>query len=177
MRRPETSEYAEYYGLYINQVPDGDILELLAAGVRRSREVLGELPQAWETHRYQPGKWTIREVVGHMVDVERMFGYRALSMARADPAPLPGMDQELWAAQSNAGDRPLAALIADLERARASSIAMFESFDDASWERRGKASGVGFGVRAFPYILAGHEIHHLRVLEEKYLRPLRDEAA
>ncbi|MCP3958849.1 MAG: DinB family protein [bacterium] len=177
MRRPNPDEYNEYYSLYINQVPEGDILEMLATGVQASRRLLGGLPEAWEVYRYEPGKWSLREVVGHVIDVERVFGYRALSMARSDPAHLPGMDQDPWAASSNAGDRPLASQLEDLERARASSIAMFESFDGETWDRRGTASGFEFTVRAFPYILAGHEIHHLRVLEERYLKPLRDAAA
>ena len=177
MRRPEPDEYADYYSLYIDQVPEGDILELLATGVQASRRLLGGLPEEWETHRYEPGKWTLREVVGHMTDVERLFSYRALAMARSDPASLPGMDQDQWAAASNAADRPLAAQIEDLERARASSIALFESFPEEAWDRRGVASGFEFTVRAFPYIQAGHEIHHLRVLEEKYLKPLHDAAA
>ena len=172
MQRPEPSEYAEYYGLYVNQVPEGGILDLLARGVRRTGEMLGSLPTDWETYSYAPGKWSIREVVGHIVDTERLFGYRALSMARADAAALPGMDQDQWSAASNAADRPLAALLSDLERARHSSIALFESFDDAMWDRSGTASDCHFGVRSFPYIMAGHEIHHQKVLDERYLKPL-----
>ncbi len=169
MRRPETSEYAEYYGLYVNQVPDGDILELLDQGVRRTLDVLGGLPSERETFAYEPGKWTLRQVVGHMVDTERVFGYRALSIARCDPAALPGMDQDSWTAASNAAVRPLTAQLAELEAVRRSSIALFGSFDEAMWDERGTASDVEFCTRAFPYIIAGHEIHHLKVLEERYL--------
>ncbi len=174
MKRPNPSEYAEYYGTYVNKVSDGDVLQILADEVIRTVELLGGLPPEWGTYRYEPDKWSVTEVLGHMVDVERLFGYRALSIARADPAPLPGMDQDLWAASSNAGDRPLASLLEDLCCARSSSIAMFRSFDEATWERRGVASDCPFSVRTFPYILAGHEIHHRRVLEERYLKPLRD---
>ena len=177
MKRPHPSEHAEYYGLYVNQVPDGDVLEILDEEVGRTVELLGGLPPEWETYRYEPGKWSVREVMGHVVDGERLFGYRALSIARADPADLPSMDQDQWAGSSNAGDRPLAALLDDLERARRSSIAMFESFDEEMWARRGMASGFEFSVRTFPYILAGHEIHHRRVLEERYLKPLRARGA
>ncbi len=176
MQRPDPTEYGEYYSLYIDQVPDGDVLEILESGVRRTVEVLADVPESWETHRYQPDKWSLREVIGHVVDVERLFSYRALSIARSDPADLPSMDQDQWAAASNAGERPLASLLADFERARASSLAMLESLAEDTWERRGLASGFEFSVRSFPYILAGHEIHHRRVLEEKYLRPLREQA-
>ncbi len=174
MKRPHPSEHAEYYGLYIHQVPDGDVLQILDEGVGRTVELLGGLPPEWETYRYEPGKWSVREVMGHVVDVERVFGYRALSIARADPATLPGMDQDQWAASSNAGDRPLASLLEDLRWARRSSLAMFKGFDDATGERSGVASDCPFSVRTFPYIVAGHEIHHRRVLEERYLKPLRE---
>ncbi len=169
MQRPQPSEYEEYYTLYVNQVPDGNILQILGDGVKRTADLLGGLPPDQETYRYESGKWSVREVLGHVIDVERVFAYRALSIARADPAALPGMDQDVWSAAANAGDRPIARQLEDFRSARASSIAMFESFDDAVWERRGTASGFPFTVRTFPWILAGHEIHHRRVLEERYL--------
>ena len=175
MQRPQLSEYAEYYDTYVSKVPDDDVFQVLAEQVDRTARLLGSLPAEWETYRYQPGKWSIREVMGHVVDVERVFGYRALSMARADPTPLPGMDENGWAVASNAGDRPLASLLEELRAARRSSLAMFGSFDDAAWGRSGVASDCPFSVRTFPYVVAGHEIHHRRVIEERYLMPLREQ--
>ena len=172
MQRPQPSEYNEYYGLYVGQVPDGEILHILRDGVKRTVDLLAGLSPEQETYRYEPGKWSVREVVGHVIDVERVFGYRALSIARADPVPLPGMDQDVWAASSNAHHRPLAQQLEDFRAARASNVAMLAGFDDAVWERSGTASGYPFSVRTFPWILAGHEIHHRRVLEEKYLKAL-----
>ena len=173
MQRPDSTEYAEYYGLYVNQVPEGEIFEILKQGVALTAETLEGIPEDRETYRYRDDRWSIREVMGHVVDVEWLFSYRALSIARADPAELPGMDQDPWAVASNANERTLAALLEDLARVRASSVALFESFTGDIWDRRGKASDCEFTVRAFPYILAGHEIHHRRVLEEKYLAALR----
>ncbi len=173
MHRPQPSEYDEYYGLYVGQVPEGEILELLERGLADNRALLGDLPAEWETYRYEPGKWSVREVVAHVLDAERVFGYRAVSIARGDPSPLPGMDQDVWAAGANAANRSLASLLDELEHLRRSHILMFAGFDDEMWGRRGVASGVGFTVRSFPHILAGHEIHHRRVLEERYLRPWR----
>ena len=172
MERPAPSEYAEYYGLYVGQVPDGDVLEILERGVGETRELLDGIPPEWETHRYEPGKWSVREVVGHVLDAERVFAYRALSFARADPAPLPSMDENAWAVSSGAGRRPLASLLGELEHLRRSHVAMFAGFGDEVWDRRGVASGFELTVRAMPYILAGHEIHHRRVLAERYLGPL-----
>ncbi len=169
MRRPDATEYAEYYGLYVNQVPEGDVLEILGAGVGLIARALEDLPAAGETFSYQSGKWSIREVLGHVVDVERVFSYRALSIARADPARLPSMDQDQWAAGSNAGERTVVSLLEDLTSARASSLAILGSLPQDAWDRCGIASDFEFTVRACAYILAGHEIHHRRVLEEKYL--------
>ncbi len=169
MRRPDATEYDDYYGLYIGQVPDGDLLEILRGGVARTAAALDGLPPERETYRYEPGKWTLREVLGHVVNVERVFSFRALCFARRDPSPLPGMDQDVWAANCNAGDRTVSALLDDLAHARASSVAMLESLPEDAWDRRGIASGFEFTVRACAYILAGHEIHHRRVLEARYL--------
>lgn len=177
MERPQATDYAEYYGLYVDQVPEGNILELLSRGIDETRALLDGVPTEWESFRYAPGKWSVREVVGHMIDAERVFGYRALSIARGDAAPLPGMDQDQWARDSNAARRLLAEQLEEFELLRRAHVAMFAGFEDAAWQRRGVASGCEFGVRAFPYILAGHENHHRRVLEERYLEPLQQRAA
>ncbi len=169
MRRPDTTEYDEYYGGYIRQVPEGDVLEILGAGVGLTVEALAGMAPERETHRYQPGKWSAREVLGHVVDMEWLFSYRALTFARADPSPLPSIDQDLWAANSNAGERTVAALLEDLAHVRASSLAILKGLTEDAWDRRGTASGCEFTVRACAYILAGHEIHHRKVLVEKYL--------
>ena len=169
MRRPDANEYDDFYGLYIGQVPEGDVLETLRGGARLTAAALDGLLPERETYRYQPGKWSLREVLGHMIDTERVFSYRALCFARRDPSPLPSMDQDQWVVDSSAHDRTLASLIDDLAAARASSVAILESLPGDVWDRRGIASGCEFTVRACAYILAGHEIHHRRVLEEKYL--------
>ncbi len=169
MRRPDTTEYDEYYGGYIHQVPEGDILEILGAGVGLTVEALAGITPEQETRPYQPGKWSAREVLGHVLDCEWLFSHRALWFARADPSPLPSIDQDLWAANSNAGDRTVASLLEDLAYARASSVGMLKGLTEDAWDRRGIASGFEFTVRACAYILAGHEIHHRRVLVEKYL--------
>lgn len=169
LQRPAPDEYDDYYGLYVRQVPDGDILEILAEQVELTGELAGRVPAELESFRYQAGKWSVREVLGHMLDVERVFTERALWFARGSAAALPGMDQDRWAQASNAGDRPLADLFAEFALTRMSALAMFRGFDEESWGRRGTASGCEFTVRSIPFISAGHEIHHRRVLEERYL--------
>jgi len=167
--RPEASEYAEFYGGYVNGVPEGDILELLQTENDKTIELLSGLTSDQAGHRYAPDKWSIREMVGHMIDGERTFGFRALCFARQDPARLPGFEQDDYVKTSNAEQRELSELTAELRLARQSNLALFRSFDDEMWSRRGIASECEFTVRGLVYITAGHEIHHRRVLTERYL--------
>lgn len=175
LERPDPSEHAAYYSLYIDQAPDGDILSRLEEGLERTLATLGALSPEQETHRYAADKWSIREIVGHLIDTEWTFAYRGLCFARTDPAALPGFDQDLWARASNADRQPLADLLATFAQARRSSVAIFRRFDDSDWLRRGVASGVSFTVRTMPYILAGHEIHHLAVIADRYLHQAEGE--
>lgn len=167
--RPTPSEHDDYYRLYIDQVPEGDVLGILAASLEATLDRLRDLPKAWQSFRYEPDKWTINEVIGHVIDVERTFAYRAMCMARGEQRDLPIFDQDTYAAASNAASRPLAALLGELVSVRRASLTLFASFDDAALGRAGKASGFPFTVRTFPFLIAGHEIHHRRVIEERYL--------
>jgi len=169
LRRPDSEEHAPYYGLYIRQAPEGNILEIMARELEETRKLLDGLPETTETHRYAPDKWSIREIVGHLIDTEWTFTYRGLCFARADPAALPPFDQDLWARTSNAAERPLCSLLDELSALRQASLAIFRSFTDLHWSRTGVASGCPFTVRCMPYILAGHERHHRNVLVERYL--------
>ena len=167
--RPASDEYDEYYGLYISQVPDGEILKLMDRELEQTLELISNVSEEQETHRYEPGKWSIREVVGHMADVERVFGHRALWFAHKTDDRLPGMDQDVWAAASNDHEQPLIEMAMELAMARASNRAMFAGFDDEMIMLRGTASGYSFSVRAIAWILVGHEIHHRKVIRERYL--------
>jgi uncharacterized damage-inducible protein DinB len=169
LSRPTTDEYAEYYETYTKRVPEGAILELMDSELEATLALLASVPADRETYRYEPGKWSIREAVGHMIDTERTFAYRALWFARDVGLPLPGMEQDEWAAVSNAHERPLADLAAEFAAARRSHRAMFASFDDEAATRSGVASGVSFTVQAIAWILVGHEIHHRAILQERYL--------
>ena len=169
IKRPGPGECDAYYDRYIGRVPDGDLLDTLGQGVAETRSALAGLSVERETFRYEPGKWSVREVIGHILDSERPFAYRALAFARRDPAPYPSFEQEEYAAASNAHERPLADLLAEFAAVRDANVRMFSGFGDEVWDQRGVASGYEFTVRSLPYIIAGHEIWHRGVLRERYL--------
>lgn len=167
--RPVEGDCAPYYFTYINEIAaDEDVLAVLADLDRTTPALLAPVLDELAGFRYAPGKWSVREVVGHMTDAERVFAYRALSIARGDQTALPGFEENEWAEVSNAGSRSLADLVGELRAVRASTLALFRSFGAAEWERTGTASGKHVAVRALPYIIAGHERHHVAVLRERY---------
>lgn len=167
--RPDHSEYHEYYQTYTAKVPDGDIVGTLSDQIQESVALYDSVPAGRETFAYAPGKWSICEALGHVIDTERVFAFRALCFARQDPAPLPAFDQDEWVSVSNAGQRPLADLLDEWVHLRKTNVAMFRSFDEETGLRRGIASGREFSVRAFAWIIAGHELHHSGLLTERYL--------
>jgi uncharacterized damage-inducible protein DinB len=169
MTRPAADEFNEYYSRYIDLVPDGDILATLTAQMAETQKLLSSVPADLEEYRYAEGKWSVREVVGHLVDTEHLFGFRALWAARGAEAEQPSMEQNDWAAVSNAGERPLADLAAEWAALRRAVVLMCAGFDEAIWARRGVASGSAFSARAAIWIIAGHELHHRRLLEQRYL--------
>lgn len=167
--RPGAGECHDYYMTYIDLVPSGDIVRTLEAQVADTDEVLRKIPAGQEMSSYMPGKWTVREVVGHVIDAERIFAVRALAGARSDPAAFPSFEQDDYVRASTVAHRRLAGQRAELMAVRASTVAMFAGFEEAAWLRRVVASGREFSVRSLAYIIAGHERHHRRVLETRYL--------
>ena len=169
LRRPDPGEHAEYSTGYIALVPDGDISEILLAQLGDTVQLLRSIPEDRETYRYQDDKWTLREVVGHLIDTERMFAYRALAMAREDDVDMTGMDQDAWSTSSNAADRPLRDLIEEWVSVRRSNVHLFATLPVGSGTRTGRASGYDFTVRSFPWIIAGHELWHRDLIRRDYL--------
>ena len=167
--RPAPTEHYSYYLTYVSEVPEGDLLALLAAQRDSTAALLATIPEAKAGYRYAPGKWSIKEVIGHISDAERVFAYRALRIARADATPLPGFDENAWMPPAEFDRRTLADLAADLRSVRESTLALFHGFPGEAWTRLDTASGHPVSVRALAYILTGHERHHLRVLQERYL--------
>lgn len=169
MQRPASTEYGEFYRGYVARVPDGDILQILHDQQQETATLLQRISEAKAGHRYAPGKWSIRQIAGHMIDAERIFAYRALCFARGEQQPLPGMDQDAYMKLANFDQRPLQEMAGELFLVRQTTLALFRSFDEPAWQRQGVASGYPCSVRALAYIIAGHERHHLAVLQERYL--------
>jgi hypothetical protein len=169
LHRPDSSEYAEYYARYVAQVPDGDILQILRDQLGDTLALLQSVPEARETYRYAEGKWSLREVVGHVVDSERVFGYRALHMVREPGIQLPAMAQDAWVSASRADARTLDDLCGEWAAVRRANLHFFATLNEEEGARTGVASGFQFSVRSFPWIIAGHELWHCYLLRRDYL--------
>ena len=167
--RPETSELAEYQIAYIGKVPGADILEFLQQQLEATLDLLRGIDEGKGNYRYAAGKWTVKEVVGHIIDSERVFAYRALVFSRSDSATLPGFDQDLWAGHANHSTVPLKELAGEFESVRRSTIGLFRHLDTAAWMRGGTANNNPITVRALAYLIGGHTEHHLEILKSRYL--------
>ena len=167
--RPKSDEHVPYYAGYIAEATGRDTLESLEQQIARVAAVLAPIPEAKGAHRYAEGKWSIKEVIAHVSDAERVFSYRLLSIARADPAPLPGFDQDAWVPTSGADARTLADIGDEFTAIRRATLALLRPIQDEEMLRRGVASGHPVSARAIAWILPGHMEHHMKVLKEKYL--------
>ncbi|MBO6574988.1 MAG: DinB family protein [Rhodothermales bacterium] len=168
-RRPSPDEYADYYAGYIGRVPVGPIVETLTIQRETHYLSLKEIPESMADYRYAPGKWTVTELLGHVVDSERVFGFRALHFARGAAGSIPGMDQDEFAQAAPYRNRSLTSIIDELYMLRGANLEQFRAFDEAIMNRDGIASDCRFTVRALLYIMAGHERHHMGVLRARYL--------
>ncbi|HSJ65712.1 MAG TPA: DinB family protein [Gemmatimonadaceae bacterium] len=166
---PKAGEYAPYYARYTALVPAGDIIATLEREGGEVAALLSSLSAERAEHRYAPGKWSVKEVLGHLTDAERVFAYRALRFARGDETPLAGFDEAAWVPFGDFGKRSLADLVADYRTARESTLALLRGFPDAAMVRGGEASGHHVTVRGLAWIIAGHELHHAKILRERYL--------
>ena len=168
--KPEETEYLPYYGKYISLVGDTDILDVLGAQLPETLELLRSIPESQAGFRYAPGKWSIKELVGHVIDGERIFSYRALRFARNDRTPLPGYEQDDYIREASFDECALSDLAAEFSSVRQSSLYLFKHLSEEAWTRRGKANDSEVSVRALAYIMAGHEQHHREILRTKYLQ-------
>jgi len=166
--RPGTDEYAPIYAGYVQQITGDDVLPVLAAQLHQMEPLLHGITEERGLHRYASGKWSVKEVLNHLSDSERVFAYRALRFARADATPLPSFDENAWVPASGSDRRPIAEIVGELRAVRAASRGLFESLDAEAIGRRGEASGRPISVRALAWIIAGHTQHHVAILRDRY---------
>lgn len=169
MNRPDKTEYAEYYHKYIQAVPNEDISDILEDQLNTAVGLFSNITEEKSQYRYEPGKWSIREVLGHIIDAERVFAYRALRFSRGDQKPLQGFDENEYINNSNYDKTNLTLLIEEFSNIRKSTIALFKSLNNEMWLKKGNASGHDVTVRGLAYIIAGHTEHHLEIIKERYL--------
>ena len=169
MNRPTPTEYAPYYEDYVNQVSESDIMPVLRSQMDELDVLLARVEPAQETHRYAEGKWSIREMIGHLIDGERVFGYRTFCIARGEQQNLPGFDQNDYMVTAPYDRIELEDLLSELRLIRLGNIAMLRTLDEEAWSRAGNANSNQVTVRALAFIMAGHVRHHMNVLRERYL--------
>jgi hypothetical protein len=173
LTRPLAGEYAEAYSPYLAAAPEGEPLLLLQAQVGEVTALFAGLSEVQGAYRYAPGKWSLKDLLQHLSDAERIFAYRCLRIGRGDATPLAGFDEDPYAAAAQADVHSMADLLADFRAARSSSLTLFRSLSDAAWGHQGTTSGRAITTRCLPYICLGHAAHHLDVIRERYLPGLR----
>ncbi|HEV8580911.1 MAG TPA: DinB family protein [Thermoanaerobaculia bacterium] len=170
IEKPGEGEYAPYAIMYIGLLPDdGRVLDHLRDNYRRTKDFILSLPPEKLTYRYAAGKWTIKELLLHLSDDERIYAYRALRFARNDATELPGFEQDDYAAASGADERSAGSLLRELGSVRRATLSLFGGLDEAARRRAGVANGHVMSVRAAAYHIAGHELHHINIIKERYL--------
>ena len=169
MNRPEKTEYDAYYEKYVSLVEETDIVSALENQTSELQNLLAEISEEKSLYAYADGKWTIKELVGHLIDGERIFAYRALRIGRADLTPLEGFEQDGYIENANFNERTLAELTEELLWLRRANNLLFKNLDDTAWVRVGTASDAPVSVRALAYIMVGHIRHHANILRERYL--------
>jgi hypothetical protein len=170
--RPADDECSPYYFTYIRLVPDGDIVHTLQTQHTDIHALLKHTTDANASAHPAPGEWSVKQVIAHLSDAERLFSFRALWFARGEQSALPGMEPNPWVAITNANARTIGDLLAEFDQVRAASISLFANLDAAAWQRRGTASSNLMSVRALAWIIAGHELHHNRSLREDYSKSI-----
>ena len=171
--RPQAGEYAPYYDRYISLIPGNEILDTLDQQRRRTMLLLSGRDEDDGNLRYAPEKWSAKEVLGHVCDTERVFAYRALRISRADATPLEGFEQDDYVRNGPFAHCPLADLVEEFIAVRRATLSLLRNLEEAAWQRRGIANKNEVSVRALAYVIAGHELHHRRILEEKYFSASR----
>jgi Mycothiol maleylpyruvate isomerase N-terminal domain. len=167
--RPGADEYGGHFGTYIEQTPEGDLIEVLARQGEETAALLRGLTEEQALHRYAPGKWSLKEVFGHIADNERIMSYRLLRIARGDTTPLPGYDQDILVPGGSFDSWTVRQLADDYSSVRQATLTLLRGLSEEAWLRKGTASNTAISVRALACVISGHELHHLRIVKERYL--------
>ncbi|MFC4619397.1 DinB family protein [Camelliibacillus cellulosilyticus] len=168
-QRPIAGEYSPYFDRYVKLVPDGDITQVLKEQSKATAELLDGLTDEQASFRYEKGKWSIKEVIGHVIDTERVFSYRLLAIARGEMASLPGFDQDAYVEAASFDQTSFNALLDHFSAVRQATVCLLRSLNARDWIKKGNANGADITVRALAYIMAGHELHHRRIIKDRYL--------
>jgi uncharacterized damage-inducible protein DinB len=167
--KPDNSEYAPYYERYTSLVSEGDVVFILTEQMEKSLQTLRKIDDTQANYRYAPDKWSVKQLLGHVIDTERIFSYRALRFARNDSQSLTGFDQDQFVNGADFDSRNFADMVDEFEHVRRATIHLLKPLSDEEWLRRGIANDSEISVRALAFILAGHELHHLNILKNRYL--------
>lgn len=170
--RPSAQDMPKYFDRYIELANTDDLIRSLKAEMRDTQKSIGTYSKELIDFRYAEGKWNLKEILVHLIDAERIFAYRALRIARLDTAPLSGFDEDAYVEHSNASHRPIKEILKEYKAVRKSTILLFLSFTEEMLDRKGTASNVEISVRSMGFTILGHEIHHKKVFEERYLKAI-----
>jgi len=169
IEQPQSSEYPPYYQHYLDLVSNGDVIKTLKDQIMDIQAVISKIPEEKEGYAYAEGKWTIKEVIGHVIDTERILGYRVLRFARKDKTVLPGFDENAFVSNANFNKRTLYELAHEFAIVREANITLFKTFEKEHLIQKGNANGQEVSVRSVIYMIAGHASHHMNVIKTKYL--------
>lgn len=167
--KPSVGEYPSYFKSYIDQVPEGNLLEILISQIEETTAFLSTLEESQWNYRYAPGKWTLKEMLGHISDTERIMSYRLLRISRGDQTPLSGYDEDEYVKGASFQNHSIVELLEEFKAVRHSTYTLIRGLNEDSWGRKGVANDREISVRAIAYIIAGHELHHVRIIKERYL--------
>jgi hypothetical protein len=168
-QRPASTEYAPYFEKYVKLVPEGDLLQLLSQQIKETTDLVRNITDAQGEYRYAPGKWSLKEVIGHMSDTERVMSYRLLRFARGDQTPLMGFDQDIYVNGAAFELHSVQDLLEELTAVRQATLYLLHGLTDEAWGRTGPVNNNEVTVKSLAYIIAGHELHHRKIIEEYYL--------
>jgi uncharacterized damage-inducible protein DinB len=173
LQRPEVNEYPEYYVPYVSLVPEGDLIPILQENLKKMIKLFDGISEEDSYYRYGEGKWSIKEVLGHITDTERIMSYRLMRIGRGDKTPLAGFDEEFFVNHSKVNELPVKKILDDFIATRKATITLIENMPTEAWTNEGNANNTKVTTRAIAYILAGHEIHHRHIIEARYLSNLK----